>query len=1725
MLRCPSGRLFHIIRLCCTVLMIFMVLSPSIRASVPLAMSQRLTSLNIPFIKQYYTSGTAIEGSNNNCGQASVAMVVDFFDKEPSGTSGNALLVKDVIKKIGRSGNTSRQDLESALKAYNLSPMPISSIEQIRNALGQGKPVIALVHGATLGRRENYGDHWIVVRGVNSDFMSVNDPDLRTTADPSTGKRPGWIVGGGLRDDWPTSIFQTAFAGTAIMIDDNPNAPPPPPSSNTPVFTPPSSTDNSLFLSDITLPDGAVINPGDAPEKIWKIKNTGDTTWGDGYRLAFVGGDRLGADDSVPVPAAQPGQQVQISVPLRIPPDLGPGTYRGNWRMRNAQGVYFGALIWVVVTISAPQPGNGTQIWSGNAANNTLVSVEIPKPVAPGQAFLPKVTIQATNGEFRGDRGDMLRFVRGTNYSDFPHLTVNGVVQAGQSYTFQFYQEHPMIAPSAEGTYESVWQMWANNGWVGPEIPIRFSVGNGGHASQPPNKPSITSPGDWAVTVGQPPQLCAQQNGDPDGIVTEYYFEVFESAYGWNSGWTSNSCAIPTNIGANTTYQWHVKVRDNTQVESEWSESRHFTLESSLATITKFDFTFPADHPWTTAIAVCTQGGDSPGITSYVNTANDGSDSGTWSKITDADPCPDGGKDHSGPMIWDMREYTEGPHLVRIRSASNAGNIFEEKLFTVPRILPSHPYQISPSFGFWSNSRTITFRWKPALRASSYRLQVGAGNNTTDTPLINTTLTGTEFTHTFDQDYSHLTWEVFAINELGETQESSVYFSHGNPIQRWVGIDRTPPVSNINLERTNSLAYENQFPVSWDGSDNASGILNYDIQVRRPQETDWHDWLVNYASTSAIFNGQAGSTYCFRLRAHDIAGNSEAYPSQPGACVTVDPTQRPPEPWWNTHYQHKLNLVVTHRMSTVPLPAGYPVLLHYDSKTTPTASEMYDASLSSTKGDDFRIVYNNQTELDREVIAFTPDAIDIWFAVKNDIAPSDSSLVYALYYANAEPGAPPTNTAKIFEPHPDDQTAAFWSFEEESGSAQDSSGHSQTVSWNGGEPNRGSVHGRHGRGVQLTGSQWGQTAGNVTTADQITVEAWFYIDQLTNPADPNKWPGIVGKGHDNGVRWRITLAGDQLRADITLTDPDGQQREKSVTLGDYVTQHIETGRWYHAALTYDGQRLSLWLDGVLIGSSNQEGRVDQTYSNLDTVFIGRNQMYDLPVLGRIDGVRISNVARTSFPYALITTDPTVASGGERNIPTQEQPLPGPSNGWPHLSVQMFTTYPISDGSMLAQAIIKNDGTFTATNGSLVTLHQDYAPTGTGDFRHVIGSWESTPIAPGASLTLTMVLSNVNGTTPLALTSDTDAIREVTSTLALQIQGTNPITPGGTYDPSLIDYPACVASNDSYEGDDAPAQAHPFTLNIAQRHNFASLNDQDWAAFHAEAGKTYELKTDQLGLRADTLVTLFGIDGKTKLASNDDSNGGLASRITWTAPQTGTYYVLIQSWDPNIGGCGTAYTLSVQIVSASTPTATLTLTPSHTPTDIIVTATGTPGTPVVITRTPTNTLTPTMTLARSATPTRDPEAIARAFLSLVVYDRQDVPSPTPTITATTTLTPSHTPTDIIVTATGTPGTPIAISRTPTITASKTRTPTSTLTQIFTATSSVVTLTGTPGTPVSITHTPTHTKTATATPTETGSPTFTPTDLVVTTTGTPATPIVITLTSTVTVTRSTTPLPGQ
>lgn len=133
-----------------------------------------------------------------------------------------------------------------------------------------------------------------------------------------------------------TDTPQVVTLPPTVTLDAPTKTPVPPTATNVPI-----PCDRAQFVTDVTVPDGKEFAPGKEFVKTWRLKNTGSCTWTTSYALVFESGDAMDASASINLPGSvAPGQTIDVSVELTAPDS--PGTYRGNWKLRNASNARFG---------------------------------------------------------------------------------------------------------------------------------------------------------------------------------------------------------------------------------------------------------------------------------------------------------------------------------------------------------------------------------------------------------------------------------------------------------------------------------------------------------------------------------------------------------------------------------------------------------------------------------------------------------------------------------------------------------------------------------------------------------------------------------------------------------------------------------------------------------------------------------------------------------------------------------------------------------------------------------------------------------------------------------------------------------------------------------------------------------------------------------------------------------------------------------------------------------------------------------------------------------------------------------------------------------------------------------------------------------------------------------------------------------------------------------------
>lgn len=97
--------------------------------------------------------------------------------------------------------------------------------------------------------------------------------------------------------------------------------------------------DSSRFIRDATIPDGAIMAPGERFEKVWEIQNAGSVPWRSRHlrRIGICSGPgRLTSEPLTAIPDTEPGQLCLVRMWLTAP--LPPGSYYAAWKMVDGKG-------------------------------------------------------------------------------------------------------------------------------------------------------------------------------------------------------------------------------------------------------------------------------------------------------------------------------------------------------------------------------------------------------------------------------------------------------------------------------------------------------------------------------------------------------------------------------------------------------------------------------------------------------------------------------------------------------------------------------------------------------------------------------------------------------------------------------------------------------------------------------------------------------------------------------------------------------------------------------------------------------------------------------------------------------------------------------------------------------------------------------------------------------------------------------------------------------------------------------------------------------------------------------------------------------------------------------------------------------------------------------------------------------------------------------------------
>jgi len=156
---------------------------------------------------------------------------------------------------------------------------------------------------------------------------------------------------------------------------------------------------DAIYVSDVTIPDGTVLAPGEVFTKTWEFQNIGSCAWDGDYSIIFSSGTDMDGETTTIDQEVSVNSVGDISVSL-VAPDA-EGTYVGYWRIADSSGNPFGESVYVMIVVSDSAATLTPTATSTSEVTSTLTSTPIAitntQTSEPTATFTPTSTPQATD--------------------------------------------------------------------------------------------------------------------------------------------------------------------------------------------------------------------------------------------------------------------------------------------------------------------------------------------------------------------------------------------------------------------------------------------------------------------------------------------------------------------------------------------------------------------------------------------------------------------------------------------------------------------------------------------------------------------------------------------------------------------------------------------------------------------------------------------------------------------------------------------------------------------------------------------------------------------------------------------------------------------------------------------------------------------------------------------------------------------------------------------------------------------------------------------------------------------------------------------------------------------------------------------------------------------------------------------------------------------------------
>ncbi|MEZ4593373.1 MAG: NBR1-Ig-like domain-containing protein [Chloroflexota bacterium] len=216
----------------------------------------------------------------------------------------------------------------------------------------------------------------------------------------------------------------------------------------------PAPQPNAQFVADVTIPDDTRLQADSTFVKTWRMRNTGNVAWGDGYQLLFVDGTAMTKQVERPLPPTPPGAETTISIEFTVPSQ--PGVYFSDWRLQDDRDRFFGDMVFTRIISVDERPSNSAYVADVTIPDDTRM--------AAGQSFVKTWRVKNVGKRPWGE-GFRLVFVKGTAMTTQRSIPLPPAAP-GQEVEISIQQ----TAPTRRGTYFGDWQMRDDRGNLFGEI-------------------------------------------------------------------------------------------------------------------------------------------------------------------------------------------------------------------------------------------------------------------------------------------------------------------------------------------------------------------------------------------------------------------------------------------------------------------------------------------------------------------------------------------------------------------------------------------------------------------------------------------------------------------------------------------------------------------------------------------------------------------------------------------------------------------------------------------------------------------------------------------------------------------------------------------------------------------------------------------------------------------------------------------------------------------------------------------------------------------------------------------------------------------------------------------------------------------------------------------------------------------------------------------------------